>query len=150
VRGEFKTLGLPECSRVRGQTVKSLLRGRTLSEGAFIIGTSKRYAEQIDRRMSEQVVETIMRGEPFSLTEDELELDVQPITRTPVAVSAVAWVRYGAVAIKIPVEVVAWTSRAVANWLEEPRWRDTQSMGLGLCGRARASSTAESARIADR
>jgi hypothetical protein len=64
--------------------------------------------------MSEQVAETIMRGEPSSLTDDELELDVQPITRTPVAVSAVAWVRYGAVALKIPVEVVAWTSRAVA------------------------------------
>jgi len=108
VRGGFKTFDFHECSSVRGQTVNSLSRGRALSEGAFIIGTSKRYAEQIDRRMSEQVVETIMRGEPFTLTDDELELDVQPITRTPVAVSAAAWVRYGAVAVKVPGDAAAW------------------------------------------
>jgi hypothetical protein len=55
-----------------------------------------------------------MRGEPFTLTDDELELDVQPLTRTPVAMPAVAWVRYGSVALKLPVEVVAWTECAVA------------------------------------
>ncbi|MBH0082447.1 hypothetical protein [Salinibacterium sp. SWN167] len=64
--------------------------------------------------MSEQVVETIMQGEPFTLTDDELELDKLPLTRTPVAVQAVAWVRYGGVPLRLPVEVVAWTERAVA------------------------------------
>ncbi|MBH0053186.1 hypothetical protein I6E74_03270 [Salinibacterium sp. SWN139] len=78
------------------------------------MGTSKRYAEQVDRRMSEQVVETIMQDEPSTLTDDELELDKLPLTRTPVAVPAVAWVRYGGVALRLPVEVVAWTERAVA------------------------------------
>lgn len=71
--------------------------------------------------MSEQVVETIMRGEPLTLTDDELELDIQPLTRTPVAMPAIAWVRYGAVALKIPVEVVAWTSRAVAVRWKTPK-----------------------------
>ena len=61
-----------------------------------------------------------MRGEPFTLTSPELELDVQPLTRTPVAMSAVAWVRYGGIAIKIAVEVVAWTARAVAVWRKTP------------------------------
>lgn len=83
-------------------------------QGAFIIGTNKRYVDQIDRRISANIDETVMRGEPFSLTDDELELDTQPLTRSPVAVPAVAWVRYGPVALKLPVEVVAWTERAVA------------------------------------
>jgi hypothetical protein len=71
--------------------------------------------------MSANIDETIMRGEPFCLTNDELELDVQPLTRTPVAMPAVAWVRYGSVAMKIRVEVVAWTNRAVAI-----RWKNPE------------------------
>lgn len=83
-------------------------------QGAFTIGTNKRYAEQIDRRISANIDETVMRGEPFTLTDDELELDSQPLTKPPVAVPAVAWVRYGPVAMRLSVEVVAWTERAVA------------------------------------
>lgn len=71
--------------------------------------------------MSATIDETIMRGEPHTLTSDELELDVRPLTRAPVSVPAFAWVRYGGVALKIPVEVVAWTSRAVAIRWKTPK-----------------------------
>ena len=64
--------------------------------------------------MGARVDETVMRGEPFTLIERELELDLLPLTRTPVAIPAKAWVRYGGIAVKLDVEVVAWTSRAVA------------------------------------
>ena len=64
--------------------------------------------------MSVRVDEMTMRGIPQTLTDRELELDVQPLTKTPVPVPARAWVRYGGVAIKLEVEIVAWTPRAVA------------------------------------
>jgi hypothetical protein len=39
------------------------------------------------------------------------------LTRTPVAMAAKTWVRYGAMAIKLEVEIVAWTPRAMAiHW----------------------------------
>ena len=67
------------------------------------MGTSKRYAEQIDRRMDTRVGDKIMRsGEPLSLSPVELQLDVYPLTRTPRPETVIAWVRY------------AWTPRAVA------------------------------------
>lgn len=55
-----------------------------------------------------------MRGVPQTLTDRELELEVQPLTRTPVPVRARAWVRYASGAIKLDVDIVAWTPRAVA------------------------------------
>jgi hypothetical protein len=100
--------------------------------------------------MSEQVVETIMRGEPFSLTNDELELDVQPITRTPIAVSAVAWVRYGAVAVKVPVDVVAWTNRAVAIRWKNPEGEIHKAWVWASAVEHEASRPTESSKIIDR
>jgi len=78
------------------------------------IGSNKRYAAQIDARMSAHVDQMMMRGAPQTLSDAELELDVHPLTRTPIPVPASAWVRYGELAVKIDVEVVAWTPRAVA------------------------------------
>jgi len=64
--------------------------------------------------MNVRVDEMTMRGTPETLSEEELELDVHPLTKTPVAVSARAWVRYAGMATKLDVEVVAWTPRAMA------------------------------------
>ena len=48
--------------------------------------TSKRYADAIDRRMNARIAEREVAGfEPFTLTNDELELATEPLTRTPVA-----------------------------------------------------------------
>ena len=76
---------------------------------------NKRYAESIDGRMHEDVNAMIMRDRaPSSLTDQELELDRLPITRTPVPEKVKAWVRYGDVALKIKADLVAWTPRACA------------------------------------
>jgi hypothetical protein len=64
--------------------------------------------------MNVRVDEMTMRGTPETLSGRELELDVQPLTKTPVPVPARAWVRYAGIATKLDVEVVAWTPRAVA------------------------------------
>jgi hypothetical protein len=59
-----------------------------------------------------------MHGTPSTLTDVELERDVQPLTETPVLVPGSAWVRYGELVLKVDVEVVAGTSKAVAiRWL---------------------------------
>lgn len=83
------------------------------------MGTNKRYADAIDRRMNERIVEVVTRDKtPSTLSPAELALDVEPITRTPVARPVKAWVRYGDVPLLVEAEVVAWTSRAAAV-----RWR---------------------------
>lgn len=65
--------------------------------------------------MNNRILEVLMRDhKPVCLTDDELELHVEPLTRTPVPRPVRAWVRYGDVAVKVDGEAVAWTSRAVA------------------------------------
>lgn len=84
------------------------------------MGTSKRYAAHYDRLNERRAV---MRGEPQSLTDAELERDIQPLTRTPVAMPVRAWVRYEGGAIQVDAEAVAWTARAVAIRWEAPDGR---------------------------
>jgi len=65
--------------------------------------------------MGERADEAATRGvEPTSLTNAELELDTLPLTKTPRPPVVRAWVRYGAVAIRVEARAVAWTPRAVA------------------------------------
>jgi hypothetical protein len=79
------------------------------------MGTSKRYAERVDRQMGERADEAAIRGlAPTTLTDAELELDSLPLTKTPKPHEVRAWVRYGAVPLKITARAVAWTPRAVA------------------------------------
>lgn len=102
------------------------MAGRS-GEGTFI-GTNKRYADRIDARRDERITEILMRDDtPESLTSEELELDKQPLTRTPQALPALAWVRYGKVAVRIPVEVVAWTPRACAVRWTTPLGREDRA-----------------------
>ena len=80
------------------------------------MGTNKRYGDQIDKRMSANTDAIIMRNrQPSSLTKLELELDRLPLTRTPVAIPAWAWIHYETVALRLRVEIVAWTPRACAS-----------------------------------
>jgi hypothetical protein len=62
--------------------------------------SSAPYAAQSDGRMNVRVDKTTMRGTPATLTNQEFELDVQPLTQTPIPVPARAWVRYTGVANK--------------------------------------------------
>ena len=79
------------------------------------MGTNKRYAESVDRRMDARVVEKVMRsGQPLSLSDEELQLDVYPLTRDPQPGAVKAWVRYPAAPLQVDAFAVAWTPRAVA------------------------------------
>lgn len=85
------------------------------------MGTSKRYAAHYDRRMNDKILEGVMASRvPTSLTKEELELDEQPLTRTPSPQPVTAWVRYGETAVKVDGLLVAWTPRAVAVRWETP------------------------------
>jgi hypothetical protein len=85
------------------------------------VGTSKRYAAHYDKRMDEKILERVMaEQQPSSLTKIELELDTQPLTRTPTPEAVRAWVRYGETAIKVDARLVAWTPRAVAVRWDTP------------------------------
>lgn len=79
------------------------------------MGTAKRYADRADRQMNDRIVRGIMEsGEPVSLGRDELELDLQPVTKTPRPHAVRAWVRYPGGPVQVDGEAVAWTARAVA------------------------------------
>ena len=65
--------------------------------------------------MNARIAEREVAGHvPFSLTPEELELDTEPLTKTPVPRPVRVWVRFGPHAIKVDAEAVAWTGRAVA------------------------------------
>lgn len=79
------------------------------------MGTNRRYADAIDARMTERSHEIVMRDyAPVSLDTQELELDTQPLTRTPVPIPVQAWVHYRTIALRITGELVAWTPKACA------------------------------------
>jgi hypothetical protein len=78
------------------------------------VGTNRRYAGQLDRKLDHRIAERVMAGEPETLRDQELELDVEMTLRPDRAVGVRAWVRYGGVPISVDAEAVAWTQRAVA------------------------------------
>jgi hypothetical protein len=85
------------------------------------MGANKRYAERVDRQMGQRADEAATRGlAPTSLTDAELELDLLPLTKTPKPHEVRAWVRYGAVAVKVTARAMKWTPRAVALEWEAP------------------------------
>lgn len=79
------------------------------------MGTNRRYAEQIDRRMDARILERLARdGELQTLTDAELELDTLPLTRDPKPRKVFAWVHFGSSATRVEADAVMWTPRAVA------------------------------------
>jgi hypothetical protein len=72
------------------------------------LGTSKRYADAVDRRVIERVAQAVMRDQqPETISPGELDLANEPLTRTPVARPAKAWNRFGGVPLLIDCEGVA-------------------------------------------
>lgn len=66
--------------------------------------------------MNERILErAIGGGRPASLTDDELELDLQPITRTPIPRPVRVWLRYSTGPVLVEAEAVAWTEHAVLD-----------------------------------
>jgi len=79
------------------------------------VGTAKRYAAAVDRRMNDSIVRRVMEsGSPVTLGAEELALDQVPLTKTPTPVEVRVWVRYPAGPLQVDAEAVAWTTRAVA------------------------------------
>lgn len=92
------------------------------------MGTNKRYADAIDKRMAAHTDEIIMRDrQPSSLKKEELELDRLPLTRTPIAIPAWAWIHYETIALRLRVEIVAWTPRACAVRWTTPAGREDRA-----------------------
>lgn len=85
------------------------------------MGSNRRYSEQLDRKMDQRIAESIMRDqEPASLSDTELALDVEDLTKATKPRPVRAWVRYGDVPLEVDGWAVAWTRRAVAVRWESP------------------------------
>lgn len=80
------------------------------------MGTSKRYASAVDRRMDTRILERIAAeaGPLQSLSSAELRLDVEPVTIDPRPKPAKAWVRFGATPALVDAEVCRWTADVCA------------------------------------
>lgn len=61
------------------------------------MGTNKRYARYYDKQMDERILQRYITtaGPLQSLSDDELELDVVPVTIYPKPPLVKAWVRFG-------------------------------------------------------
>ncbi|WP_100812995.1 hypothetical protein [Microbacterium lacus] len=78
------------------------------------MGTNKRYAAQIDKRMDERILQTVSANKPLqTLSEQELRLDVYPLTTSPQPLEVLAWVRFGGHAVQVRARAVRWTQKAV-------------------------------------
>ena len=65
--------------------------------------------------MDARVFEKIMpSGQPRDLSDEELQLNVYPLTRDPRPRAVKAWVRYPTAPLQVDALAVAWTPRAVA------------------------------------
>ena len=84
------------------------------------MGTQKRYADSVDRRMLEKMYLREMVGQPDTLSEYEVDLRNLPLTTDPKPKKARAWVRYGGTAVIANVYVLAWTDRAVRVRWKQP------------------------------
>lgn len=79
------------------------------------MGTNKRYAEQVDQRMSDRILQRAAASGPLqTLTSTELQLDVLPVTTDPKPKVVSVWVRFGRVPVRVDAEACMWTARAVA------------------------------------
>lgn len=79
------------------------------------VGTNRRYADAIDRRMGDRMLVTIARDAPLqSLTPMELRLDEVPLTIDPAPRRTVkAWVRFGSTPVRVDAIAARWTPDAV-------------------------------------
>ena len=79
------------------------------------MGSNRRYAERVDERMSQRVVEAVARDAQLAtLSSEELRLDTLPLTIDPSGRRKVrAWVRFGQTPAQVDAVAVRWTPSAV-------------------------------------
>jgi hypothetical protein len=77
------------------------------------VGTNRRYADRADRLMDARILQRIADENPLqSLTPEERQEDVLPITRDPRPKACTAWVRFGPHAMRVDAVVVVWNEVA--------------------------------------
>ncbi|MBH0024427.1 hypothetical protein [Salinibacterium sp. SWN248] len=89
MRDAHRTTGARETSK---GSAWNRLGHRDALTGIAAIGSNERHAAQIDARIDTRIDEMTMRGTPDTLSGQGLELDIQPLTKNPLLVSARAWV----------------------------------------------------------
>lgn len=79
------------------------------------MGTNRRYADSIDRRVNERALEVIARDEQLqTLTPMELRLAEVPLTIDPKPHRRVrAWVRFGTIPVRVEAVAARWTPDAI-------------------------------------
>ena len=79
------------------------------------MGTNRRYADSVDRQTSERILDRIAsEGRLQTLDAIELEFDRLTVTTDPKPETVRAWVRFGAVPVRVDAEACMWTETAVA------------------------------------
>lgn len=79
------------------------------------MGSNRRYAGHYDQLMDARILaRTAASGPLQSLTEAELQLDKEPLTRDPKPKPVRAWVRFGPTPALVDAEACSWTANAVA------------------------------------
>ncbi|MFF2485115.1 hypothetical protein ACFVSU_01840 [Microbacterium sp. NPDC058062] len=75
--------------------------------------TNKRYPNLAGRLMNERILKQAAAAHPLqTLTDQELQRGVLPITRDPQPKKCRAWVRFGPNAVLVDAEVVMWNDVA--------------------------------------
>ena len=77
------------------------------------MGGQTRYERDLDRRIQRAVNEAVIRPMPRSLSEAELDLEHNSVTKAEEPIPVRAWVTYEAATIRPECEAIAWTPRAV-------------------------------------
>ncbi|SFS16483.1 hypothetical protein SAMN04487846_3316 [Microbacterium sp. cf046] len=78
-----------------------------------VIGTNKRHAQYYDRLMNDRIVQRLAEESPLqSLTAQERQESVLPVTRDPQPKKCRAWVRFGPHATQVDGLVVVWNDVA--------------------------------------
>ncbi len=78
------------------------------------MGSNRRYADYYDRKMTQRITELVIRAEPISLTDAELDVEADPIVEpTDEPPQVRSWVRYPEASARVEGRAIAWTKRAV-------------------------------------
>lgn len=79
------------------------------------MGTNRRYATQLDRKMDDRIVDQVAGSGPLqTLSKTELQLDRLPVTTDPQPKRVKAWVRFGPVPVQVDADACMWTTNAIA------------------------------------
>jgi hypothetical protein len=85
------------------------------------MGQNKRYEAYYAKRMEKQITEVLIRPQPITLTDAELDLERNPVTRAQTPIPIRAWARYPETPARVEGRAIAWTDRAVQIEWEDIR-----------------------------